>query len=490
MAAIDALVLGTYFVGILAVGFWAGRGERDSEDFFLGGRNQHWLVVGLSILATELSAITFIVVPGTAYHGDWSYLQLYVGAFIGKLVIVQLLLPAFYGARVTTVYEFLGQRFGPWTRTTASLLFFASRIVGSALRLLAAAIAISIVFDWPLVTVIVGCAVVAMAYATFGGIKAIVWTDALQAVVFLVSATAALVYLFVTTPGSVVENLQFAHDAGKLRVFDWSLNLNDESAFVVLFVHTLFLNAAVFGTDQDMTQRMLTCRDIKQGQRSLMFNMFIGLPVVCLFLLVGVMLWVHDAANGTASVTEAMNANVVFPHFIANGLPAGVGLRGLLLSGLFAAAMSSLDSALGALSSSAVVDFYRPYFAPKRSERHYLRVARLFTVAFGLILVAVAIGFIGSNNLLWAVFEWAGLFFGALLGVFLLGVTTRTRGSDRFNVLAMLSAIAIVGALKLWQDPNAPIVAWPWWIVIGTVWTFAVGGLFRSGDIVGDAAGV
>jgi Na+/proline symporter len=192
----DLLVLGTYFAAILVVGFWSGRTERDTHDYFLGGKRQPWLIVGLSIVATEVSALTFINVPADSFLGDWNYLQMYAGAFLGRVVIVLLLLPAFYGGAVTTVYEYLGQRFGSWTRTTASLMFVASRIVGSGIRLLAASLAIATVFHWPLEWVVLGAAGIAIAYTTFGGIKAIIWTDALQALVFLGGGLAVLVFLF------------------------------------------------------------------------------------------------------------------------------------------------------------------------------------------------------------------------------------------------------------------------------------------------------
>ncbi len=490
MAPVDSLVLVFYFAAIVGVAVWSGRRQTDTDDYFLGGRRQPWLVVGLSILATELSALTFVGVPGDAFAGDWRYLQLYFGSFMGRMVIVWLLLPAFYRGGVTTVYEYLGQRFGRRTRCTAALLFFASRIIGSGLRLLAASIAISVVFDWPLIPVIVASSAVAVAYTTFGGIKAIIWTDALQAAVFIAGALAAVIFVLVTDPGSVGYQIRLAADAGKLRVFDWSLELNNDKAFVVLLVHTLFLNAAVFGTDQDLTQRMLTCRDLKRGQRALIFNALIGFPVVVLFLSVGAIIWVFYAAHPQAAPADGLSPDRVFPYFIAHALPSGTGLRGLLLAGVFAAAMSSLDSALGALSSSAVVDFYRPYFAPDREAGHYLRAGRVFTVVFGVLLTVIAIAFAGHSGLLWEAFEWASLIFGSLLGVFMLGVLTRRRGSDRANPVIMLSAVAVLVLIKFTQPADGVYLEWPWWIVVGTVWTFGWGALFGAGVDRGDSPAV
>ncbi len=511
---LDLLVLGTYFAAVLVAGFWFGRTERNTHDYFLGGKRQPWLVVGLSIIATEVSALTFINVPADSFWGDWNYLQMYAGAFVGRMLIVVLLLPAFYGGAVTTVYQYLGQRFGPWTRTTASVMFVGSRVIGSGIRLLAASLAIATVFNWRLEWVIFVAAAIAIAYTTFGGIKAIIWTDALQALVFLGGGVAALVFLFLSTPGTWIETLSNAYEADKFHTFTWGSNLNNEKLFWVLLISATFQNCAALGVDQDLTQRMLTCPDLRRGQRSLIFNAVVGLPVVCLFLLIGTLMSVHFGGVGASSLPPEMaeKSDRVFPYFIAYVLPSGYGLKGLLLAGIFAAAMSSLDSALGALSSTAVTDFYRPFIlsrgsrsagfvvgresrtaswkaaqapdsvrADSASDSGDLRVARLYTLAFGVLLAGVALAFAGYDRLLWQTFQWVGLIFGGMLGVFLLGVTTKTRGHDRVNTLAMLSSVVILVAIKLLQEQTGEVrIAWPWWVVIGTGWTYLMGACFRT----------
>ncbi|UCC29537.1 MAG: sodium/solute symporter [Phycisphaerales bacterium] len=492
---LDFVVVGAYFVAILAVGIWFGRREGSTYDYFLGGKRQHWLVVGLSIIATEVSALTFISVPADSFQGDWNYLQMYAGAFLGRILIVLLLLPAFYGGAVTTVYEYLGQRFGPWTRTTASLMFIASRIIGSGIRLLAASLAIAVVFGWRLEWVVLGAAAVAIAYTTFGGIKAIIWTDALQAVIFLGGGVAVLAFLFLSIPGTCVENLSTAYNAGKLHTFTWGRDLNNEKLFWVLLISATVQNCAALGVDQDLTQRMLTCPDLRRGQRSLLFNAVMGLPIVCLFLLIGTMISVYYGTQQSLSLPAHVldHSDRVFPHFIAHVLPSGYGLKGLLVAGIFAASMSSLDSALGALSSTAVTDFYRPFMARRRRHAETtssqteagamkeLRLARFLTFFFGLLLAVVALSFAGHDRLLWEVFKWVGLIFGAMLGVFLLGVTTRTRGHDHFNTASMLSSIAILVVIKLYQEHASTVyIAWPWWVVIGTAWTYGLAACFSG----------
>jgi len=502
LGALDIVVLAVYLAATLGIGLWAGRKERNTTDFFLGGRRQHWILVGLSIIATEVSALTFLIVPGRSFVDDWWYLQMYAGAFVGRILIVYLLLPAFYGGSVTTVYEYLGQRFGPATRTTASLMFVASRVVGSGFRLLAASLAIAILFDWPLVAVIVGVAVVAIAYTASGGIKAIIWTDALQAIVFIGAGLGALVFLLTAIPGTWMENLQTASSGGKMRVFRWGLELNSDRLFWVLFVHSIVQNMAALGVDQDLTQRMLTCPDLRRGQRSLIFDALAGLPIVVLFLLLGSLIHVYHTQVAGLPIGDAAAPDRVFSSFIADVIPAGSGLKGLLVAGIFAAAMSSLDSALGALSSSAVTDFYTPWrrwrhklvptpigssrasgrsCAGNPGQDRELWVARWCTIAFGALLAGAAIGFSGSQKLLEDAFGWVGLIFGGLLGVFLVGVTTRKRGSDGVNVAAMLTSVAVLGIVKYIQgDGGTVYLAWPWWVVVGTVWTYGFAALSRS----------
>ncbi len=515
LGGLDIAVLSVYFVATVGIGLWAGRRERDTTDFFLGGREQHWFIVGLSIIATEVSALTFLIVPGRSFADDWWYLQMYAGAFVGRLVIAYLFLPAFYGGSVTTVYEYLGQRFGPKTQTTASLFFVASRVVGSGFRLLAASLAISILFDWPLAAVILSVTAVAIAYTASGGIKAIIWTDALQAVVFIGAGLGALFFLFDAIPGSIAENIEAASSAGKLRTFRGGFEFNGDKLFWVLFIHAIVQNMAALGVDQDLTQRMLTCPDLRRGQRSLIFNAVTGLPVVVLFLMIGSLMYVYYAQVPVAPIGMAASPDRVFPNFIANVIPAGAGLKGLLIAGIFAAAMSSLDSALGALSSSAVTDFYKPWKLRRRASAQAkacgsggaevtsvselegggvgdLVVARWCTVGFGMLLAGAAIGFSGSQELLEDAFGWVGLIFGGLLGVFLVGVTTRRRGSDGVNVVAMLTSVAGLALLKYLQSEREIVyIAWPWWVVLGTGWTylfavFARGGSGGRGDTCGD----
>ncbi|MGB0714868.1 MAG: sodium:solute symporter family transporter [Phycisphaerae bacterium] len=488
MGLIDWIILVTYFLFILVVGVLTGRDEKDTEDYFLGGRKQHWLLVGLSILATEVSAATFLLVPGHAFAEDWWYLQLYAGAFIGKILIAFILLPAFYGSRVTTVYQYLRERFGPMTCTVASMMFFASRIIGSSIRLLAASLALAIIFDWPLSSIVILCAVMAMAYTVMGGIRSIIYTDALQAVVLVGAGLAAAVYLLVTLAGDGHDPMAWLRDAGKLQVFHSAQHWNDDRGFWILLVHASILNMAALGVDQDLTQRMLTCPDLSRARRSLLLNAVLGWPIPAIFLLIGSLVFVSQTVAPDPALEDA-GRNTVFATFITTGIPAGIGLKGLLVAGIFAAAMSSLDSALGALSSSAVTDFYQPYLRPRGSSREYLVAARLFTFFFGVLLAGVALLFRNSTDLLEEAFSFASLVFGGMLGVFVLGAVTDRRGSDLSCVVAMVGSVLLLIQIKTgallpaswWGSVQGMLdIAWPWWVVIGAAVSFGVGAMART----------
>jgi len=356
--------------------------------------------------------------------------------------------------------------------------------------------ALAVVFDWPLAWVLIGSAAVTVAYATFGGIKAILWTDLLQTVIFVGGAVGVIVYLFWVTPGTLSDSLSHAYHAGKFRVVHWDWNPNNDIAFWVLAIHALVQTMAAMGCDQDLTQRMLTCRDLRQGQKSLLFNAIVTFPVVCVFLLIGVLLYEYygSVVSGVLPSELREKSDRIFPFFIAHALPPG--LRGLLVTAIFAATMSSLASAIGALSSSAITDFYRPLLRRLRAsdalptEAHFLRAARWSSLAFGVILIIVAMAFAGQDQLLWEAFRWSSLLFGGMLGAFLLGVTTRHRGKDAINMTAMLTSVALLTTIKAVQDhANAQkqlgeadivYIAWPWWVVIGTAWTYGIGLCFKT----------
>ena len=465
LSGIDFLILILYFCSLATVGYLFGRRERDTEDFFLGGRRIPWLAVCFSILATELSALTFIGVPADSFRADHAYLQFAFGSLLGRLGIALLFMPAFYGGRVTTVYEYLVQRFGAGTRNTATLFFFVTRLLASGVRLFGASIAVAVVTGWPIVICIGIMAVVAMVYTGLGGIKAVVWTDVLQITVFLGGAIVAAIYLLTRIPGGWQGVVSVAGPLGKLRVFDLSITLSNPRILLVGLVNGCFGTFAALGADQDLAQRMLTTKKAREAQKSIILTGILDFPLVMLFLSIGSLLFVFYHFFPDPNIPAQTDR--IFPYFIMTQLPTG--LRGLLIAGVLAAAMSSTDSALGALSSSAVVDIYKPYIRKKATEKHYLRVSRWFVVFFGAILVAIAVASRNVEGVLWLGLKIGSFTYGALLGIFLLGTLVK-RGSNLGNIIAMFTSVPVTLTIYL-LEPQLH-VSWPWIVVIGALWTF------------------
>lgn len=499
MTWIDWSVLALYGVVVASLGAWAGRQERDTDDFFLAGRSMGWLPVAASSVATALSALTFIGVPGAAFGGSFLYLQFGLGNFLGYVLLSRWFLPRFYALRVTTVYELLGHRFGPISRTAASVFFLFSRVLGSGVRLAGCAIAVSVFFGVGLHAAIAGIAACALVYTATGGIKAIIWTDLLQLGLFVVGALATLVVIWTALPGGFGEFLAVGTAAGKFETFNFDLNLTDGTTFWAGNVFALVVGLAVSACDQDIAQRMLTCRDVGQARKAAWAAGIAPLFTTGLFLTVGAALYVYYQASPDPGVDLLLaqtppRHDWVFPHFIVSALPAG--LRGLLVAGLLAAAMSSLDSALNGLASTAVVDLVRPWWrgAQALSDAQTVRLSRALVAVFAVVLAGTAMAFGRQPSILWFGLQAMGWTYGGLLGVFLLAIATERRVSEWATVGAMVTSVPVVlfftrdlwpaiTVLRQWMLTPLGIdaIGWAWGIVIGTAWTFALAGLWPAG---------
>lgn len=479
----DWTILLSYLGAVLLVGWWKGRDERTAEDFVVGGRQIPWWAVLGSIVATEISAITFLNVPGTAFTGDLSYLQFGIGSIAGRFVVAFVFLGAFYQGRHLTVYSYLATRFGPATQRAATGLFLFSRLLGSGLRLSLASLGMSLIFDLSFALTLVLFTLLAVAYTIWGGIKAIVWTDLIQAAVFIGSGVAAAGWLGVELGwGSIWAT---AEAAGKTHLFNWSVVggpigfCNDPNLFFLAALNGLLATTAALGTDQDLTQRMLTCRRPLEAKWSVIASGFVGVPVAALFLFLGLGFYGLAQLDAPwlagATVDGEIAANRVFPMFIAQGAPHL--LRGLLTAGVFAAAMSSIDSAMGALSSVFTLDLYRPLFRPDADDAHLLLANRVGVGVFAILLFGLAYLFGDAGDHLWLALKIASIPAGTLLGIFLLGLLTR-RGSDRANLIAMCAGL-LVASIFFVQIENGQIeVAWTWIILIGLAVTLGIGMIF------------
>jgi len=458
LTALDWSIVAGYLVLALGLGLWMSRRQRGPDSFFLAGRRIPVWAAALSVLATSLSAVTFIGAPADAYQGNLTYLSLNIGALLAAVIVAVLFIPAYYKAGVTTVYGLLEQRFGEGARSAASAMFMAGRLLASGARLFVAAIPVSMIVygdlaSHHLIGAIVITATVAAVYTSIGGIGAVIWTDAAQVLVLLGAALAAAWLLIDLIPLSIkemVETLNTARDAtgaAKLAIVDTRFDLSlPYTLWSAIIGFTLF-NMAAYGTDQDLAQRMLTCRTATRGAWSLIAANLLGLCLVALFLSLGLLLFLHYGEGGEGGPVD--DPRRVFLTFILSEIPTG--LRGLMIAGLAAAAMSSLDSALNALASTTVCDFYKPR-RPGRAESHYMRASRAAVVVWATLLAGFASVCVfwqqrSDETLLQFALGVMIYAYAGLLGVFLSAILTR-RGSTRSVWAALAGGFLTVLALQ------------------------------------------
>ena len=468
---IDLFVVVAYMAAVTLWGAWLGRDNKGGTDYFLGSRQLPWWAVMLSVVATETSTLTFLSIPGVSYLGTLAFLQLTVGYLAGRIVVAAMLLPAYYRGELTTAYELLDQRFGPGARKYTSAVFMVTRLLADSVRLFATAIPLAIITGWSYPLSILAIGVVTLAYTYFGGIKAVVLVDALQMALYVAGGLIAIYLLNGAVEGGWDAIMSQASEAGKLRVLDFSTSPAVAYTFWAGLVGGGFLSMASHGTDQLIVQRLLTCRDVRHSQRALVGSGFVVMLQFGLFLMVGLGLWAFFEGRPFDRSDE------IFARFIIDEMPVGV--RGLLIAGVFAAAMSSLSSSINSLASASAYDFWAPAAGKSDDEAAVLKAGKVFTLLWAALLVLGAITFIplsvGSAAVEVAL-AVASMVYGGLLGAFALGVLT-TKVSQRGAIVGMTTGITTVVAIWVFARD---MVAWPWFVLIGAFVTMAVGSNFQK----------
>lgn len=518
MAALDWVVVIVYLGAVIALGLWMGRKDKDMDDYFLGGRNIPWFAALLSMVATEISAATFLGAPEQGYVRDLTYLQFGVGSILARFALAFFFLGVYYKLRVYTVYGFLAERFGVPTKNATAGIFLLGRLFAGGSRLFIASLAVKVVTGFDFVYAIVILGIIAIFYTLFGGIKAVIWTDVVQAVVLAGGAVFSLFFLLGEIPLSGSEIWTMLVENEKLRLFDTrSLDANGGRAlfsnayhFLPAIVGGFFLTMATHGTDQAMIQRLLTCKDSVRAKLSMVGSGFLGIGVTILFLIVGLLLFVYTQTMAPGDEMAAIAAELkasghngdFFLHFIINRLP--VGISGLLIASVVAAAMSSIDSELNAMASTFVNDFYRPYSKSNQTSKHLMKIAKTATVIAGVFLVGTAVliaDFYKKNpetDLLSIALGVMTFFYGGMLGIFLLGLFNRSRGSSVTNIIALASSTIILiftsykgKILTSWGWDKAAEgsfahwlfslnISWPWYTVMGVALTVGIAAIGKT----------
>lgn len=478
MAGLDFAVIAIYLVSTLGVGLWLARGQSTSADYFLGARDLPAWAVLLSIVATETSALTVISIPGVGARGDLTFLQLTFGYCVGRFAVAWWLLPGYFAGQQETAYKRLETRFGPGTRRVVSATFLVTRFLGDGVRIFAGAIPLALLTGWDVSVAIIVMGVATLAYTWMGGLKAVIWADVIQLVVYLAGGIIALGLAW-EMAGGAGQALGSAAEAGKLRLLNFTFNFTDTYTFVGGLVGGGMLSAASHGTDQLIVQRLLATRSLRDARLALTGSGVVVVLQFLLFLLVGTAIWAAGLAPAGMAPDE------IFPSFIVNRMP--VGLRGLVIAGILAAAMSTISSSINALASSVTYDFYAATTGQTDPARLF-RVGRIVTLAWGLGLIAAALGFVAATGrmntpVVVLALSIASITYGALLGTYLLaGRWPRARGRDVITATLLTVAIMLVVVFARplsqsglsWLEPVARL-AWPWYVPLGTALTFGVG---------------
>jgi len=537
MHPLDWAVIVVYFVWIVYDGLRRSKNTDKVEGYFLANRSLPWWAVGLSVMATQMSAVTLVGTTGQAYATGLRFVQFYFGLPLAMIILSLTVVPFFHRANVYTAYEYLERRFDVRTRTLAAFLFLVGRALSCGVTLAAPAVVISSILGWQLPVTVLAICVPMIVYTSIGGVQAVAWTDVKQMFIVVTGMCAAVVILLlgITRDVSFGQALHLAGATGRLKAVDFKFDLRETYTFWSGMIGGLFLMLSYFGCDQSQVQRYLTAKSVDEARDSLMMSAFVKIPLQLLVLATGVLVFVfylfqappmlfnraYDAriaagpraaeysslerefaaafdvrrdaaARGDRPAFLAADArvreirttaaeivkdvtgdqrftdvNYVFPTFITTRMP--IGLVGLMLAAIFAAAMSASAGELNSLATATIIDFYRRHFVPQASDRHYLRVSKVATLGWGLFACVVAMYAANQGSLIEVVNRYGSFFYGSLLGVFILAILTKnaTAAGAFWGLLAGMAVVLTVAF-------TTPI-AFLWHNLIGAVTVVIVG---------------
>jgi len=521
---LDVLVLLAYFGAIIGIGLAQRSKSNSVEGFTLGDRQIAWWAVLASILAAEISAATFLGAPESGWtKRNWTYAQFAIGTILARIIVSFLFIPLFYRHNVISLYEFLETRFGGGTRKFASFTFLITRVLAMGTRLYVSAIILVIAWEaffglpddpiargwlkfWLFAGAVVFVTALTALYTSVGGIRAVIWTDFIQVSVLVLALGFSIVFLLMKIPGgwdtaqAYIQEPRFWNFAKPAEPGAWAWLKNVLTSDYTLWaaiIGSTFVTMSTHGIDQDTVQRMLTAKNRQESAKATILSGLVDLPVVSAFILVGILLYAYYQIHPDPNLPIADGKVIgreVFPYFILHVMPAG--MRGLVVAGILATAMGSLSTALNALATSYARDFALPKL--ERSgilvdEWQRVRVLRQSTVIFAGFIIVVGVitayymALHPNAEIIPLVLGILGFTFGSLLGIFLLGIFTKTRGNDLGNVIAMLTAVVVVffmssAFIQRSVGIDQPFVlAFPWRITLGTFVTIAVALLFRTG---------
>lgn len=444
---IDLTIIFIFLAGFSLYGIWQSRFNESSEDYFLGGRNLPWPVAMLSIVATETSVLTFISIPGLAYRGDWFFLQLAIGYILGRILVSLILLPQYFNSGVTSIYEIIGQKFGPDMQKVASGVFLITRILADGVRFLATAVVVQVITGWTLPMAVIMIGVVTLIYTLYGGIRTVVWVDSIQFILYLFGGIASIIIVLNLLDQSLFEAISTLSVEGKLSVFNWQGDLiKDPYYFISAIVGGVLLSFSSHGVDYMMVQRVLGTKNLSAARKAMVGSGIFVFLQFSVFLMAGSLIYLLMGG-------VEMQRDREFTSFIVNYLP--IGLKGVLLAGVLSAAMSTLSSSINSLAASTITDWLGGNQSIKKSQ--------MVSFIWGIVLIAIALLFDESDSAIVIIgLQIASFTYGGLLGLFLLSKIKRDIHPVSL-IVGLISSLLIVFYLKHVG------VAWTWYIGIAVI---------------------
>ena len=444
---IDLTIIFIFLAGFSLYGIWQSRFNESSEDYFLGGRNLPWPVAMLSIVATETSVLTFISIPGLAYRGDWFFLQLAIGYILGRILVSLILLPQYFNSGVTSIYEIIGQKFGPDMQKVASGVFLITRILADGVRFLATAVVVQVITGWTLPMAVIMIGVVTLIYTLYGGIRTVVWVDSIQFILYLFGGIASIIIVLNLLDQSLFEAISTLSGEGKLSVFNWQGNLiKDPYYFISAIVGGVLLSFSSHGVDYMMVQRVLGTKNLSAARKAMVGSGIFVFLQFSVFLMAGSLIYLLMGG-------VEMQRDREFTSFIVNYLP--IGLKGVLLAGVLSAAMSTLSSSINSLAASTITDWLGGNQSIKKSQ--------MVSFIWGIVLIAIALLFDESDSAIVIIgLQIASFTYGGLLGLFLISKIKRDIHPVSL-IVGLISSLLIVFYLKHVG------VAWTWYIGIAVI---------------------
>jgi SSS family transporter len=456
---VDYLVIAGYLLAITAFGSWFARFQRSTRDYFLTGRSVPWWAICFTIVATETSTLSFIGVPAGAYAGNMTFLQLAMGYVVGRILVSVLFIPAYFRGELYTSYELLQRRFGAPVKNIAAGIFVVTRTLADGVRLFATALVISVVTQVPVswTVILIGAAMI--VYTVRGGVAAVIWTDVVQMFVYVAGAAIVFAALTARVPDGLDGGLELAAAAGRLQLWDFSLEPTRVYTVWAGLIGGIALTLATHGTDQFLVQRLLAARSSRDAALGLVLSGFIVFAQFMLFLAIGALLYAYYAS---AALPRALERNdEILPLFVISELPHGV--SGFIVAAIVAAALSP---SINALAATTVNDFYVKYVRPDADDATLLRMSKAATIFWGVAQIAVALGAqVVDRSVLDAGLLVLSFAAGPVLGAFLIGVLT-SRVAGGAMVAGMIAGI--VAVTWIWWTAAA---AWTWYAPAGVVVT-------------------